>query len=179
MINLIPNEEKKKMSKDFYLRLTTMSFTMLGVSLFAISIAMLPSYFIASTEKNIIDTKLEMQKKEISLPNQGTLAIIGDLNNKLNLIANAEKSKFIYSERVLNEIILKKIPSIKITEISYQSDITLGTKISISGKAPSREVLLSFRKALESDVNFSQVDLPISNFVKGSNIVFSLTLIPS
>ena len=69
--------------------------------------------------------------------------------------------------------------SIKITEILYQNDPQTGERINISGKAPNREVLLLFRRILEDNTAFSKVDLPISNFVKGSNIKFYLNLIPS
>ena len=48
--------------------------------------------------------------------------------------------------------------------------------MNISGIATNREVLLSFGKALEYDISFSKVDLPISNFVKGKNISFRLTV---
>ena len=41
------------------------------------------------------------------------------------------------------------------------------------------ERLLLFRKALEDNTAFKKVDLPISNFVKGSNIQFDINLIPS
>ena len=76
-------------------------------------------------------------------------------------------------------IILKKMSNIKITDISYENDPLKGRKVSIEGNAPSREILLLFRRALEDDVLFKQVDLPISNFVKGSDIKFYLNLIPS
>jgi len=180
MINLIPNEEKKKMSKDFYLRLMVVFFVMLSVSLLVASIALLPAYFLSSVEEVSINTKLELQNDEpIFLPDQSTLAIIKDLKSKLSLVENVQKNKTTFSQKAINEIILKKMPGIKITEISYQNDPQAGEKMNISGIAPSREVLLSFRRALEDDVAFSKVDLPISNFVKGSNIKFYLSLIPS
>ncbi|MFA6585999.1 MAG: hypothetical protein WCS86_02450 [Candidatus Paceibacterota bacterium] len=180
MINLIPNEEKKEMSRDFYLRLITVSFSMIGISFFIASILILPSYFLSSVEENAINAKLELQKNEpIPVPDQGTLITINDLKGKLGLIENIQKSKIIFSQRIINEIILKKIPSIKITNISYQNNLPTNEKINISGRAPNREVLLSFRRALENNIAFSKVDLPISNFVKGSDIRFSLSLIPS
>jgi hypothetical protein len=180
MINLIPNEDKKKMSKDFYFRLTTIIFVMLGVSFLIASVALLPSYFLSSAEESATNLKLdsEMGIADISL-DQNTLTTINVLKNKLTLIENAQKNKLTFSQKVINEILLKKIPNIKITEISYQNDPTTGKKINVSGKAPSREVLLLFRKALEDDTAFSKVDLPISNFVQGTNIKFSLSLIPS
>ncbi len=179
MINLIPNEEKKKMSKDFYFRLVTVLFVMLSISLLIASIVILPTYFLFSTEEDSINTELELQNSEsIPLLDQNTLVVIKDLGNKLNLIEDTQKNKFVFSQKVINEIILKKIPSIKITKISYQNNPQTGRKINISGKAPSREVLLSFRRALEDNVAFSKVDLPISNFVRGSDIEFYLSLIP-
>ena len=156
-----------------------MFFVMLSVSLLIASILILPSYFFSSIEEDVIDTKIKSQEKSISLPDPNTLMIIKDLENKLNSVENYEKNKYVFSTKVINEIILKKIPNIKITEIFYQNDPQTGKKISISGKASSREVLLSFRRALEDDAAFSKIDLPISNFVKGSDIKFYLSLIPS
>src|SRR3989344_4096745 len=180
MINLIPNQEKKKMVRDFYYRLTIVFLGMLCVSLFIAILALLPAYLLSVSKNNIAKEKLEAQKNEPAPPfNQETLAMIKDLNLKLNLIENAEKDKFSVSEKVINAVLLKKIPNVKITRIFYENDLLKGRKISISGTAPSREVLLAFRQALENDTSFKEVDLPISNFVKGSNIEFYLNLIPS
>ena len=74
------------------------------------------------------------------------------------------------------------MPAIKITDIAYESrspdELAQARKVSIEGTAPSRSALLSFRRALEDDANFQSVDLPISNFIKGSNIQFYLSLVP-
>ena len=180
MINLIPKEEKKKIIKGFYYKLLILFLVLGGVSFLISLVAILPSYFLSSVRNNIVNAKLEMQKSEpVPLPDQQTLLAIKDLNNKLTLIENAQNNKFVISEKVINAIILKKIPKIKITDISYENDSLKGKKISIQGNAPSREILLLFRQALEDSVAFKQVDLPISNFVKGSNIQFYLSLIPS
>ncbi len=186
MINLIPKEEKKKIAQLFYYKLAVLFLTTAGLSFLVVSAAILPSYFLSSVKNNIVNAKLEMQKSEpVPLPDQETLSAIKDLNNKLDLIENAENGKFTISEKVINAIVLKKISDIKITDISYENDPSKGLensqkskKISIQGNAPSREVLLLFRKALEDSTAFRQVDLPISNFVKGSDIQFYLSLIP-
>lgn len=179
MINLIPNEEKKKVFKDFYLRFVAVFFIMLGASLVFASAAILPAYFTSSIEESLISARLKTQQNEpISLPDQNTLAVIKDLKGKLALIEENKKNNFIFSQKVINEIILKKTPSIKITQISYRNDPESGKSIDISGVASSREALLAFRRALEDDPSFSKVELPISNFVRESNIKFSLSIIP-
>lgn len=183
MINLIPKEKKKKMVKDFYYKLLILFFLTFGTSFFVALIAILPSYFLSSAKNTIINTKLEIQKKEpVPLPEEQTLAVIKDLDSKLSLIEKTRDNKFIVSQKVINAIILKKMSNIKITDISYennsQNDPLRDKKINIEGNAPSREVLLLFRQALEDDATFKSVNLPISNFVKGSNIKFYLSLIP-
>jgi Tfp pilus assembly protein PilN len=180
MINLIPNQEKKKMMRGFYYRLATLFLAMLVVCSLVAIVAILPSYFFSISKNNIAQEKLRIQKREV-MPSfdQETLAVIKDLNNKLALVEKAEQNKFNVSEKVINAVILKKIDSVKITEISYSNDVDKGKSISLQGTAPSREILLLFRRALEDDPLFKNVNLPISNFVKGSNIQFYLTLTPS
>ena len=183
MINLIPNKEQKEIVRGFYYRLVVLFLMLVGTSFLVIFGAILPSYFLSSVEVNLVNVKLETQAKmPVPAPQEQTLLAIKDLNNKLTLIEKAENNKFIVSQKVISAIILKKLPGIKITDISYEnnsgSGTPLGRKVSIQGIAPSREVLLLFRQALEDDVAFKSVDLPISNFIKGSNIQFYLSLIP-
>ena len=181
MINLVPKEEKKKLIRNFYYRLAVLFFVILDISLLFVIVAILPSYLISGTKVDIVNAKLEVQRNEpVPVPDQQTLLVIRDLRNKLDLIGNAEKNKFLVSERIINAIIVKKLPEVRITNISYGNDTVEGKKVNIEGEAPSREILLFFRQALESDtVSFKQVDLPISNFVRGTDIQFSLSLVPN
>lgn len=180
MISLIPNQEKKKMAKGFYYRLLVLFLAMAGISMLVSSVSILPSYLLSIQKKSLADTKLKEQKREPLPPlDQKTLDIKSELENKLAVVEDAEKNKFIVSLSVINAIILKKTPGIKITKIFYENDLSKGGRISVGGTAPSREVLLLFRQALERGVDFKSVDLPISNFIKGSDIRFFLNLIPS
>lgn len=177
MINLIPNINKKEMVKGFYFRLLVLFLVIMGVSFLIAFFAILPAYFLSSVKNRVADTKLEAQKNELApAPDSKTLATIKDLNTKLSIIEKTQNNKFNVLEKVINTIILKKISGIKITGISYGDDLQKGKKISIQGSAPSREALILFRQKLEDDVAFKNVDLPISNFIKGSNIQFNLNL---
>lgn len=180
MINLIPNEERKKIVKDFYLRLLVVFFMCLGFSILMASMAITPSYFMANIKVNSAKAKLDVQSKEpVPEVSQKTQGVIKDVNSKLDLLEKAQTNKFVVSERVVNQIILRKMDDIKIQEMIYEDNAGKGKKITLKGTAPSRERLLLFRRALEADTTFSKVDLPISNFIKGSNIEFSLSLIPA
>ena len=180
MINLIPKEEKKKMAYVLYYKVLMLFVIMKIVIVIMFFIILLPSYFLTSVKDSIVQNKLESQKVEpVPSPDEATLATIKSINNNLNIIESSRKNQFLVSRGVISSILQKKISSVKITDISYDNDPTKGRKITIQGTAPSREILLLFRRGLEDDVAFKQVDLPISNFVQGSNIKFSLSLIPS
>lgn len=179
MINLIPNQEKKKMARDFYYRLTVIFILMLSTVVFIAALALLPAYLLSNSKKNIALQRLELQKAETApFFNEETREIIKQTNKKLDIIETAQNGKFPVSEKVISAVLKEKISSIKIVQISYENNTVEGKKIRISGTAPSRDVLLLFRKTLESSEAFKSVDLPISNFVKGSNIQFYMSLIP-
>ncbi|MFA6524564.1 MAG: hypothetical protein WC264_03335 [Candidatus Paceibacterota bacterium] len=180
MINLIPIEEKKKMSRDFHFRLVALFLWTLGLSVLIASVAIIPSYFLVAEKANWENQRFETFKKEPVLKiDQQTMQIITDLNNKLGLIESAKQKKFLVSQKVIGEIIFKKMSDIKINKFSYESNPIKSKKINIRGIAPNRERLLLFRQTLEDNPAFSEVDLPISNFIKGTNIEFYLSLMPS
>ena len=180
MINLIPKEEKKKMAMDFYRRLIVLFLLMGSFSVFVAVITIIPSYFLSKEKDSVASAKLEIQKQEpLPLVGEQSLVEIKDINSKLDLVESAEKNKFSISEKIVNTILSKKTPNIKITQIIYENDLVLGRKVSIVGVAGTREILLTFKQALEEDPTFKSVDLPISNFVKISDIQFNLSLIPS
>ncbi|MDO8659129.1 MAG: hypothetical protein Q7K54_00850 [Candidatus Parcubacteria bacterium] len=179
MINLIPKEEKNKNTKVFYYRILVLFLFTFGLSISFGFISIVPAYFVSNTKNIAVNEKLELQKAEpLPLLSTETNAIIKKVNFKLDLIEKSGKNQFFVSQKVINVIVANKMSEIKITDISYENDTEKGKKVNIEGVAPSREALLSFRLALEGDKSFKQVDLPISNFVKGSNIQFSLSLIP-
>jgi len=180
VINLIPKEERKKMTIDFYYRFLSLLFLLLSFVVLILSVAILPAYFLSSVKESISNAKLENQKNEgVPLLGQQSLSDVKNINNKLSLVENAEKNKFPISEKVINEILSKKTTDIKITQILYVDGATIGGKISVLGVASSREALLSFERALGDDPKFTNVNLPISSFIKESNIDFDLNLNPS
>lgn len=179
MINLIPNEEKKKKVKDFYFRLVSVFFTVLAVSIFVAVFTLLPSYFFSTVKKNSANAKLEIQKNEPTPTlDQKTLTLINDLNNKLTLVERSEQDKYLVSFKIVSGVILKKMPDIKITEITYENNSSSVKTVGIHGIAPNRERLLLFERTLADDPFFKNVDLPVSNYIKGTNIQFYLNLTP-
>ena len=49
-------------------------------------------------------------------------------------------------------------------------------KLTVSGFAPTREILFSFKESLEEDSLFVNVTFPPSNWVNATDIIFSVSL---
>ena len=180
MINLLPTEEKKKNATVYRFHVLVLSFEMAGICFFIAGAALLPSYFLSSAKERSALQKLELLKNTpVTMIDQNTLDSIKDINSKISIMEGAEKDRFSVLGRVINEMISKKMPDIKISQITYVNDSKGLKKVSVRGLALNRERLLIFREMLESDPIFSKVDLPISNFIKGQNIDFSLNLTTS
>lgn len=180
MINLIPSEEKKVIRKVFYIRFVIVTFVVLGVGVLLSAILLLPSFFYSSLERDIAVTQLGLQKDNPPIEfEQGAENLIKDLENKLNLVENSQKDKFLVSERVINKIDAKLTSGIKVTEMNYLNDETKGMTLEVRGLALTRDDLLAFKSSFERDGDFKKVDLPISNFIKSTNIQFNLILTPN
>lgn len=179
MINLIPNEEKKKMARGFFLRLAVVFFVTMGaVALVAVT-AILPAYFFSVTEKNIAFLRLENQQQAaVPSVDSDVLEMAKLIQNQLSLVEKYQSEKFLVSERVLNQVLIKKTPEIKITQLIYESDPVKGKSLIIRGDAPSREKLLIFKRLLEEDPHFASVELPLSTLAQSYNIKFTLNLKP-
>jgi len=165
------------MKKDLYLRLIIVLFMMLGSAIFVSTALTLPAYFMSMVKNNSINTSLALQESTlISFTDKKVESTQKELDRKISLVKNTEGNKNIFSQKIINEVVLDKTSSIKITEINYKEDLKNGNKIEVRGRAKNRETLLAFRRILEDNAAFSKVDLPISNFIKDTNIMFSLIL---
>lgn len=179
MINLIPNQEKKKMARDFYIKLVAVFYLVLGSAVFIASTSILPPYFLSSVNKNAVNDRLKLQSNvPVPVVGEDTLNKVKEIDKKLILLEGLQGKQFLVSEKVINKIISLKSPEIRISRISYRSLGENGRTIILDGIANNRKSLLSFNQALKDDASFKEVNLPISNFVKESDIIFSISLIP-
>lgn len=168
------------MFQGFYYRLGGLCLMMLSIVLFVAVLALLPPYLFSNAKSKIASQKLEIQTREsVPLDMEEINQVLTDVKGKLNLVEKNEQNRFIVSEQVIRAILKDKVSGIKILSMAYRVDQNNGKEITLSGDASSRQALLNFRQKLESDPAFKKVDLPISNFVRGTNIRFYLTLSPA
>jgi len=168
MINLLPPEQKKELLEETSLKLTLILgilFLSFLLSLFLILFSVKISIF---RDLEVQKAFLEEREKIISL-NQNFEKEIKESNLSLSNLDSFYRGK-------INLIqILEKISGI-LPPGTYLTNLNFNLfQISLSGFSPTREILLSFKENLESEKEFSEVYFPPENWVKPSDINFSVT----
>jgi Tfp pilus assembly protein PilN len=169
MINLLPPQYKAELKEEENWKLTLilsiLFLTFLVCSaliLFSIKISIsgqleAQKILLLQEEEKFEESQIQSLEEKITISNQTLL--------KLN--------SFYQSQTNLTEI-LEKIsetlpPSVYLTNLNLNL-----AQISLSGYSPTREILLEFKKNLEKEKLFEEIYFPPSNWVKPSNIDFSV-----
>lgn len=176
MLNIFSIEEKKKILIEYRLRLAVVSIFAVGALVLASLILLAPPYFLAISKHNDADRELAAleekggareQEKEINIQ-------IRDINNKISLLANGAEGR-LSPPQIILDIIEIKGDTIKIEQFAY--DVNLAQeRITLSGTALDRSSLALFIEALKMNPLFTDVSLPISSYVKSSDINFTAAI---
>lgn len=176
MANLLPLSEKKKIRKEYRIRLCIVVAGLFSM-LFIVSIVLLsPSFILSSFKYSTAYKQLEMEKKKISDETEGIDPIkTAKKVNKQLAVLGKEGSFMPLSYETVTMIVKHKPDRVKIKSIFYDRGQSDG-RISISGISKDRKTLLSFLQSLEGEEIFNKVELPISSFVNGEDIEFSISI---
>jgi hypothetical protein len=135
-----------------------------------------PSYFISKLEENIVENKLETFNKENpDLTNTNMDKIITDINTKLGILNNAEPP-YRVNDKVFDNILTSRTLGITFSQILFNKKTADSSTLEIHGIATNRDTLRNFKTALDNNPNFTNVELPVSNFLEKTNIAFTISI---
>lgn len=177
MINLLPEKEKKQLKQEYIFRLLIVSFSLVSILALVASLFLAPSYKYSVLKESITQNNLETfnaQNPQIDIENLNNEIAI--TNKKLSFIIS-KKSNISVSEDVIEKILALRTAGISFNHLSYNFIDEKNISINIIGVATNRTSLRSLKDALTADPLFASVDLPISNFIKPTDIDFNISLV--
>jgi len=181
MINLLPPKYRQKLREEQRFRLILLFGVILGTALIALSTFLLVIQVALSKERLSQESKL-ISFEERTTREDSTLGEIKNWNSKLrNIEAFKEKRRAL--KEVVDEVASSLPEELYLFSLSYTPAFETRKKedkivrtpatIAVTGKAQTREQLLSFKDALQSNLFFAEVVFPPSNWVKPQDITFS------
>jgi len=182
VINILPHKEKRFLRREYWMRFFTIMLNFVALMGVLATFLLFPSYFLSQSKENLFESRLEIFNKENpDLTNSNIDKIISDINSRLEMLNKAE-TPYQVSDKVLNNILSSRTSGITFSQILFNKTttikkVTTNTSIlEVHGIANNRDSLRNFKTALDNNPNFSEVNLPISNFLEKSDLNFTISI---
>lgn len=176
MINILPKKEKSNLEHEYITRLIIVVLIFISCFSVAVLLLLIPSYKYSVSKELVAENNLENFNNKNPEINVNKLNDeISATNDRLDFLV-AKKPKYSVSESVIDSLLSVRTPGISFTQINYMNRSDGAAPIQIIGKARDRSALHTFNDSILKNSTFSSVDLPISNFVKPTNIDYSLSV---
>ncbi|MEN9920843.1 MAG: hypothetical protein RL538_736 [Candidatus Parcubacteria bacterium] len=173
MINLIPPEAKKRVTKEYWLRVVSVWSLSGTMALIASICILVPAYVLITIQISANEgvsqaasekvAEFESVTKELSVANQKAKAVL-------------ENNRFEPVSPLVAMVRAHESAEVRVSQITVSRTKDGFAPIVVAGEADSRQALAAFRDRLLNEPNVSGVDLPISNLAKDKEIQFSLTI---
>ncbi|MEI6042158.1 MAG: hypothetical protein WCQ00_01155 [bacterium] len=173
MLHLLTEQQRDKVLKEYRMRLVTVICgAIVFLSFVGLSLLM-PSYL--SFRGRVHSVEAGNLAKESSIESIKSQ----NFQEKIKLVdSNLEALKIsikILSPRESYEKILNSLPSgIILSRYTYSLIDDASASLSVDGVAVDRESLVEFQNKLITNPEFKGIDIPVSNFAKKKDLLFSI-----
>ncbi len=171
--NLLPPQEKRELEMSNFNRLITSLLIWFFVFLITFGVLLASAYYSLSI---IIDGQEKLVARFEGDENIGGLLELEEkIKNDNTLIKELNKKQegIVLWTPILEEFSRITTEGLYLTNLNYQKE---EEKVSIAGRASSRDKLLEFENKLKKSSYFVEVESPFSNLIKQTDINFSFIL---
>lgn len=173
MINLIPPIARKKVAREYWLRVSAVACFAVGTVSLIAGVLLLPTYVLIQLQIDVQKSSADTLTDTASSYDVSAAQLI-NASRQAQLLVERSQSAVVSSYVQTIETIAG--PDIAVIDTEYtKGDVT--DALSVSGQATTRQALVSFRDQLEANPQFEAVDLPISNLIKDRDILFTITML--
>jgi hypothetical protein len=175
MTNFLPEKLKKEVKREYLFRLLSFSSLSLLVVIMVAICFLMPSSFLSKTKINFIDKQISDENATL-LKSDPSLVSETKKTNEITGVLSSGINNEDQINSILKKIINAKNDDVKISIFSFSIDPSGARKFSVQGTSNTRDSLISFTKDLKSLGIFANVDLPVSDLIKNSNVDFTIGL---
>jgi len=176
MINILPQEMRRRTKVDYRLRFIAVTFLALSVSLAVGTTLLVPAFFKAWVARTDLTTQASVADQSLVQPNLASAVEIE--KTAASLLAKIKvQGRYLQPSSVLGVFLSRRIDGISIRHIEYQATGYGTARVRLSGIAAKRETLLSFKQALQATPGVSSVELPSDSLTASVSAPFALTVI--
>ena len=170
--NLLAKEDQKDIRLEKATAAVLNFFIWVVMSLIILAVFIIAGRIYLTSELSTTETKIDLQKQVVSQDeNQQLKKTLDEFNTHLLNLVNLDEHQGQWSEVLIS--FARLIPK-DVSIDSFTAERETG-RIRISGFASSRESVLQLRQNLLAAADFTDVNFPLSNLVKPTNLSFNYT----
>ena len=178
MYTFLPEQNIKIAQREYHVRVLILFLFCLSAAIWIGIASLFPSYIISLMQERGAVNHLQTVRNTTQTPISASVAAqVAAANANINLIKNSV-DPVVFSS-IVETIVNQRIPGISINDIEIAhtpvASNPAATAIAVRGTATTRDVLVAFQHALSGNPSFSQVNLPISDLARSTNVPFSIT----
>jgi hypothetical protein len=177
MSNLLSSKEKKEIVSLYRRRFMSVALSFFAGLCLIGSLLLFPALIYVKSNQTILTARKNSFAGRETSGLQGSLTkALTDINTRLGVFPDsAPASPIVHS--FIDPVLSAKTSSIRITDFSFAGGTNNATQanVQVSGVATSREALLTFSKDLGKIAGVSNVTVPITSFIKDTNVMFTVS----
>ncbi len=174
MLHFLPQENKKRVVQEYLLRNIIFLFAFVLLSVVILISLFFPSMFFSEYRSQTITNQLKTIEQANPTSSKDAIALIRNINATVKALS--DQMAYVPMSDIIQKTISLKNNDIKILGISISVGADNTKNITITGFASTRDSLTLYNQNLRANPDFSAVTLPISTFIKDTNINFTMTL---
>ena len=173
MANLLPPFARKKLVREYWLRVGTVVFLMLALAMAAVGVMMVPTYVHLNNNLNAMQSFIQGAEEE-QARTQEAQAAVQSTNRLVRLLDDSrERVSFSYYHDQLEQL---AGTSVSIRQFQIMQREGSVEDLRIEAVATTRQALIDFLDTLQTHEEFGQVDVPIASLAQSENITFNVQI---
>lgn len=175
MINLLPPQEKKELSRARSKKLVIVLSNVAFIGLLSLALILFSLKFYILSEVDISKLNLENTQKRYQTPTLLTLKqVVGQSNATLVKVDDFYQNETAFGDVLRIVFGIERPEGISFTDISVTRE-SGNIMVTASGKADMRDHLLVFRDNVQNNQNIENTNFPTEDLVKPVDIDFTMT----
>jgi len=174
MLNLLPKNQKKIISREYRVRFFVVGFALIFVAEIISLILLIPPYITAETSIELLNAQSAgFKAQNVTTEITKLSEVVRKTNNYLSLFTASSTPNETLS--VIKKMVDVREDLVKINSLSYK--VQNGQQsVVVGGVANSRQALIDYVKKIKIQPGVISADVPVSGFIQAKNINFSVTV---
>ncbi len=174
---LLPKHDIDVLKNEYRIRVITLLMFFISCSIVGGIVALIPAYLYSYNQEK--DSLKKLNQAQQSKESSGIYEVIKNLEAAEKLVAKLkEDSPIVEISSTLDRVLMHAngLVSVSAFQINITKSASSSAEIVIQGRSKTRETLLTFKKNLEQDTMFYDVEMPISDLARTKESTYAIKL---